>query len=222
MILSKQELSLKKRGRVTPRVVVLNVLGFLLVGLSLVSTAGAQNVVRLNPSEVPIAPVSSTIALDLELQFTDVTSGGGTEVSYDASRLTFISFEFATGPNAPNASFIFGPDDHQLTQPLKVSAGWDSGVTGSRSIGTFLFGVNGAGPAEVSVAASPNVSGEPGPWYDSLPPHGILSVIFGGATTNSTLAVPSLGTPGLIVCSALLILFAIFMMSKRELLETKE
>ena len=95
-------------------------------------------------------------------------------------------------------------------------------MTGTRSIGTFLFSVNGGGPANISMAASPALVGNPGPWFDSLPPFDPLVVSFGGATINGTPAVPSLGTPGLIVCSALLILFAIFMMSKRELLETEE
>ena len=48
------------------------------------------------------------------------------------------------------------------------------------------------------------------------------TVSFGSATINGIPAVPSLGMPGLMVCSALLILLTIFMMSKRELLEPEE
>jgi hypothetical protein len=71
MTLLKQESSPKKRGRVTRRVAVLNVLGILLVGLVLASTATAQNTVRLTPPEGPAVAVPSIVALDLEIEFTD-------------------------------------------------------------------------------------------------------------------------------------------------------
>ncbi|MBC8341860.1 MAG: hypothetical protein H8E63_09405 [Proteobacteria bacterium] len=47
-------------------------------------------------------------------------------------------------------------------------------------------------------------------------------VSFSSASITGIPAVPSLGMPGLMVCSALLILLTIFMMSKRELLESGE
>ena len=109
MTLSKQELSSNKRGRFTRRVAVLHVLGILLVGFTLSSTASAQNVLRFIPSEIPVASVSSNVTLDLELEFSDVTAGGGIEVTYDASRLTFISFQFSTEAGAPDASEILVP-----------------------------------------------------------------------------------------------------------------
>ena len=223
MTLSKQESSPKMKGRVTRRLAVLNVLGILLVGLVLASTATAQNVVRLTPPESPAAVVPSVIALDLEMEFTDFTSGGGVEVSYDANSLTFISFTFSTDVGAPDVGFATeGPADFALTQPLVISAGWSSGVTGPRRIGTFLFRLTGAGPTAVSMVVSPSIVGSPGPWFDSQSPFGELVVSFGSATINGIPAVPSLGMPGLIVCSALLILLTIFMMSKRELLESGE
>tara|TARA_B110000914_G_C15250402_1_gene348323 strand:- start:173 stop:463 length:291 start_codon:yes stop_codon:yes gene_type:complete len=47
------------------------------------------------------------------------------------------------------------------------------------------------------------------------------AVSFGSATINGIPAVPSLGMPGLMVCSALLILLTSFMTSKRELLDPR-
>jgi hypothetical protein len=218
MTLLKQESSPKKRGRVTRRVAVLNVLGILLVGLVLASTATAQNIVRLTPSESPAVAVPSIVALDLEIEFTDSTSGGGVEVSYDANRLVFISFTFSADPAGPNFGLV-GPADGDPNQPLEIGAGWNVPVSGVNGIGTFLFRVIAGGSAAVSIAESPLI---PGPWFDSQSPFGELVVSFGSAMINGIPAVPSLGMPGLMVCSALLILLTIFMMSKRELLEPEE
>ena len=120
MTLSKQESSPKMKGRVTRRVAVLNVLGILLVGLVLASTATAQNVVRLTPPESPAVGISSIVALDLEIEFTDSTSGGGVEVSYDAGRLDFISFTFSADPGAPDFA-LAGPMDGDPNQPLALT-----------------------------------------------------------------------------------------------------
>ena len=218
MTLSKQESSPKMKGRVTRRLAVLNVLGILLVGLVLASTATAQNLVRLTPPESPAVGVSSIVALDLEIEFTDSTSGGGVEVSYDAGRLDFISFTFSADPGAPDFA-LAGPMDGDPNQPLEIGAGWNVPVSGVSRIGTFLFRVRAGGSATVSTAASPMI---PGPWFESQSPFGELVVSFSSASITGIPAVPSLGMPGLMVCSALLILLTIFMMSKRELLESGE
>jgi hypothetical protein len=139
-------------------------------------------------------------------------------VSYDASRLVFISFTFSTDPSGPNFGLV-GPADGDPNQPLEIGAGWNVPVSGVNGIGTFLFRVIAGTPAAVSIAESPVI---PGPWFDSQSPFGELVVSFGSAMINGIPAVPSLGMPGLMVCSALLILLTIFMMSKRELLEPEE
>ena len=161
------------------RTLALDALRVLLVGLCLAPTAAAQNRVQLTPAQSTSGAGLLEIALDLEIDFAEITLGGGVEVSYDASRLEFISFTFSGDPNFG----LTAPPDGDPAQPLEIGAGWaifgpPGGVSGLHTIGTFHFRTIGSGSAIVSTAASPSF---PGPFF-SPNSSGPMEVAFESAT----------------------------------------
>lgn len=202
-----------KLHRFALRAVALNAILVLLVGLSLVSTATAENLLRLTPAESSTDGGPPDVALDLEIDFAELTLGGGVEVTYDAARLEFVSFAFSGDPDFG----LTGPADGDPTQPLLIGAGWAMfeppfGVSGLHTIGTFLFRAIGNGSATVSTAESPI---NPGPYYspvNSTP----LVVSYNGAMIHIEPAVPTLGVLGRLVCCLLLLLVGIWMVGQRE------
>ena len=145
----------------------------------MVPAASAQNAVLLTPLSQSIELVDPSVTVDLEIDFADTTVGGGVEVTYDATRLSFDSFEFKTDP-----SFLLGgPDPGEVGQPLEIGFGWliftpPFGRSGFNTIGTLTFTPVAEGEAFVQTTASLI---DPGPFY-SLDGASPLSVTFGGAT----------------------------------------
>jgi hypothetical protein len=188
-----------------------------LVGMSYVSDAAAQNFVDLSPTQSEAIVVGLDVALSLEIDFTDATVGGGVEIMYDATRLEFVSFSFSGDPNFG----LTGPADDDPDQPLEIGAGWlvvspPFGVTGIHTIGTLLFRPIASGSATVSTRES---GLNPGPFYaasNATP----LAVVFSGATVNvgSVAAVPTLDAYGRLIACALLLLLVIRVLSRREIL----
>lgn len=203
-------------GRMLLRVVVLDAIAFLLFGLSFVSTATAQNTLRVMPAQSAAVVSGPDIALELEIDFSEVTVGGGVEVTYDASRLEFVSFVFSGDPFFG----LSGPADGDATQPIIISAGWfitesPFGVSGLHTIGTFTFRPIGSGSASVTPSESPI---NPGPYFSpssSMP----LVVVYQEATIDIGVApaVPAMGAFGRLVCCALLLAIAIRMVNPREM-----
>ena len=200
------------------RGIAVRVLLFALLSLMLAPTGFAQNVVRLTPATSSADLGSTTVGFDLEIDFTDVTTGGGVEVTYDATRLTFISFTFS---GDTNPAFDSGPMPGETTQPLTIGAGWfivdpPFGVTGLHTIGTFRFEAIAVGSAGLATAESPT---SPGPWFGPGP-GGPLSVTYEGATVDIVIAAPSVPTAGLIarLLTMVLLLFVGVRMTQRQML----
>ncbi len=146
----------------------------------MVPAAAAQNIVLLTPFSQSIALADPSVAVDLKIDFADVTVGGGVEVTYDATRLSFDSFEFNANSDLV---FLTGPDPGEVTQPLEIGAGWiiltpPFGVSGSQTIGTFTFTPLAEGEAFVQTSAS---STSPGP-FASPGATSPLAPTFSGAT----------------------------------------
>ena len=151
-----------------------------LVGMFALSAA-AQNVVSLTPASQSVDVTDPSVTIDLEIDFSDVTVGGGLEVTFDATRLAFDSFVFTADPNF----LLLGPAPSETVQPLEVGFGWliigpPFGVTGAHSIGTFTFTPLAEGSAFVQSAESVS---SPGPFFA---PGGVspLAVSFDGASIN--------------------------------------
>jgi len=188
-----------------------------LVGMSYVSAAAAQNFVDLSPTQSETIVVGLDVALNLEIEFTDATVGGGVEITYDATRLEFVSFTFSGDPDFG----LTGPAANDPNQPLEIGAGWlvvspPFGVTGIHAIGTLLFRPIASGSATVSTRAS---GINPGPFY-SASTGTPMAVVYSGATVNvgPTAAVPALDAYGRLVCCALLLLLVIRVLNQREIL----
>ncbi|MGE4605344.1 MAG: hypothetical protein AAEJ52_01235 [Myxococcota bacterium] len=201
-----------KPRRFALRAFALGAIGALLIGLSLVSTATAQNLLLLTPAQSHSDVGTPDVALDLEIDFAEVTIGGGIEVNYDATRLEFVSFTFSGDPNFG----LKGPADGDQTQPLEIGAGWvvfepPFGVSGLHTIGTFLFRAIGNGSAAVSTTESPI---NPGPYYSPNSPAPLV-VSFNNAAIDVGAAVPTLGMFGRLVCCSLLSLAGIRMVGQR-------
>ncbi|MCP4904458.1 MAG: hypothetical protein GY910_05715 [bacterium] len=119
----------------------------------------------------------------LQLDFSEVTVGGGIEVTYDATRLEFASFAFAPDPTMLLQT---GPGDAETAQPLEVGSGWlilvpPYGVSGHLDVGTFTFRPLAEGFAFVATGPSAMV---PGPFYSPTPSDDALTVSFDAATVE--------------------------------------
>lgn len=160
--------------------------------------ASAQNIVLLTPFSQSIELEDPSVTVDLEIDFADITVGGGVEVTYDATRLSFDSFEFE-----PGLEFLLvGPEQGAVGQPLVIGAGLilftpPFGVSGLQTIGTLTFTPVAAGEAFVQTSAS---SVFPGPF--ASPGSGApLPATFSGATID----VPEPGfATGLVIGAILL------------------
>ena len=205
-----------KPGRFGLRAVCLNAVSILVFGVSLSSTAAAQNLVRLNPTQTTTGVGASDVALELEIEFSDVTVGGGVEVTYDALLLEFVSFTFSNDPNFG----LLGPADGDPTQPLEIGAGWFAaepplGVSGVHTVGTLLFRAIGNGVASVFIRESPI---SPGPYYSASSSTPLVVSYNSAAVNIGPVAVPALGVFGRLTCCVLLGLIAIRMVSYRDIL----
>ncbi len=187
-----------------------------LVGMSYVSAAAAQNFVDLSPTQSETV-VGLDVALNLEIDFTDATVGGGVEIMYDATRLEFVSFTFSGDPDFG----LTGPADQDPNQPLEIGAGWlmvspPFGVTGIHAIGTLLFRPIASGSATVFARASEI---NPGPFYSASTGTPMV-VVYSGATVNvgPAAAVPTLDAYGRLIGCALLLLLVIRVLNQREIL----
>jgi hypothetical protein len=129
-----------------------------LVGYILSSGANAGEVSFL--PAVQYVRAGEQVSLELRGNFQDEsTLGGGTDISYDPSLLTLVSF---THMEPGDAQYLREPD---LTpgQMSGVAFGSFNGFVGSSlHIGTFVFDVSPTappGPVYVSIASSVSVAG---------------------------------------------------------------
>lgn len=127
------------------------------------SAGWAQNIVRLTPVSQTVQLTDPNVTLDLEIDFAEVTVGGGVEVTYDATRLQFDSFVFTNDPNF----LLMGPAQGETAQPLEIGFGWlvvtpPFGVSGPHTIGTLTFLPIADGTAAVDTGPS---ASSPGPFF---------------------------------------------------------
>lgn len=177
------------------------------VALSLVATlvaadAFAQNAVEVIAQQSTVALDAEEIVFDVRLQFSDVTVGGGFEISYDPAKLEFLDFTFV---NDPQMFIQMAPPAGTTDQPLVFAAGWliltpPSGVTGEKPVGTLRFRPVEEGPTLVDLSASTDIT--PGPFYPPLAAPSPLDVDYTDA--NITI-VPEPGFGALMGCGLLVL-----------------
>jgi len=126
--------------------------------------AHALNVIGLSPSE-PYVVAGSDFTLDLTMSFDELTVGGGVEVSYDSTVLTFLSFSF--DPAFTGNFGLQGPAAGSNVIPLEIGFGWfvgpGGGETGAHTVGQLMFRADGTGPSTIVATSSSLLS--PGPFF---------------------------------------------------------
>ena len=193
----------------------------LLAGLlvtALPQAAAASNAIVLGAATTTTSPKGAElIQVDMGLDLTDLTSGGGIGVEYDETRLEFVSFRFdPAGP--PN--FNSSPTDGSQAQPLAIGGGWANltppfGVSGFQPFGTLTFRVISDGNATISA-------------FDGIAPfgsfagaNGTLTMIDTSMTINVSAPVPAPpNVPGLgsqwmliMMIGFVVVLFGVFSLS---------
>lgn len=139
--------------------------------------------VSLSPSSQNIA-LGNPFSLQLNMDFTgDPTLGGGIDIFYDSSLLTFVSFSFNPG---------LGDDTGQQRQPdvltnelNGLAFGNFAGLSGPSLVGTLTFNTIGAGTALFTMADNDLPAGG----FFSAATYDPQSVTYQGASANVT-AVP--------------------------------
>ena len=164
-----------------------------LAGVSFAAPAFALNMVYLDPSAVSVNE-GETFAIQLKMNFTDPTVGGGVEISYDAM-VEFVSFDF-NQTMFSNPMLNMGPADNDPNQPLEVGFGAffmapPFGITGEHVVGTMTFRALGTGHTQFITSAASPLGTVPGPFYGpgATTP---LAVSFG--TSAVTVVVPEPST----------------------------
>lgn len=125
-----------------------------LLGLVLFS-ASVVNAATVSFSDTSVtANVGDMITLDVVMDFTDdATLGGGTDIFYDASVLSFQSFDFGTTTLALDPGFSRSPD--VLTNELEgLAFGNFNGLSGPGVVGTLTFKAEAVGDIVLSMAVT--------------------------------------------------------------------
>lgn len=109
--------------------------------------------VSFSPTSVT-AGVGDFIKLDVVMDFTgEPTLGGGTDIFYDASVLSFQSFDFGTTTLALDSGFSRSPD--VLTNKLEgLAFGNFNGLSGPGTIGTLTFRAIALGDITLTMAVT--------------------------------------------------------------------
>ena len=132
------------------------------------SQAAALNSIELTPATQTVT-VGAQVNISLTMDFDDLTTGGGFEVSYDSLGLSFVSFSFDpayggfTGVEMAPAA---GGSDN----PFTIGFGFFStappfGVSGQSVIGTLVFEALAQGIGTTSTISTSSSSSIPGPFY---------------------------------------------------------
>jgi hypothetical protein len=132
---------------------IIALIGSALTGVS--QSLSAQTNVYLLPA-TQAANLGDPVIAELWWDFTsDPTLGGGVDISYDASKLNFVSFTHAgTGDPA------FARDPDLLSGVLSgIAAGDFNGISGPVLIGTLVFDAIGAGVTNLATSATGSVAG---------------------------------------------------------------
>lgn len=177
----------------------------LLLGASQASAFGVNSIYLTPPDQSVVS--GGTFDVNLVMNFDDVTSGGGVEITFDPLVL-FQSFSFDP---AFTQNFVpITPVDGETTQPLNIGFGFfvpvaPYGEVGLHTIGTLTFQAVGIGTTQMITTGASALGTSPGPFYSS-PGATLLPVNFSGASV-SILPIPEPSTAillglGLILASA--------------------
>jgi len=160
----------------------------------------------INFSDTAIsANVGDTITLDILMDFTgDPTLGGGTDIFYDASVLSFQSFDFGTTTLALDPAFSRSPDE--LANELEgLAFGSFAGLEGPGTVGTLTFQAISIGDITLTMAVTDKAL--KGGDFISATDSSVQTVTFGTANISvSQIPVPAalwLFISGLLGLSAL-------------------
>ena len=142
------------------------------------SQAAALNSIELSPTTQSVT-VGDQVNISLSMNFDDVMSGGGLEVSYDALGLSFVSFSFDVGFGGNFG--LSAPAAGDSADRLSIGFGFFSmappyGANGQHLIGTLVFEALAPGIGTISTGASSFI---PGPFYGPADPMNPLVVEFG-------------------------------------------
>ncbi len=159
---------------ITRQIFVSTLLGAALYSTSLVHAA----TVNFSPTTVT-SNVNDFITLDILMDFTgDPTVGGGTDIFYDASILSYQSFNFGTTTLSLDPAFIRTPDIK--TNKLEgLAFGNFGGLSGPGIVGTLTFQAITPGNTTLSMATTSNLLGGGG--FFSATTFGPQTVSFGTA-----------------------------------------
>jgi hypothetical protein len=148
--------------------------------------AGAGTLVAPNVSLLPatqnVAP-NGSVSLELWMDFTeDPTIGGGVDTTFDASRLTFVSFTFdpALGDDP---AFRRQPNLEAPGQLNALAFGHFDGLTGPARVGTFVFNTLGTLGTTAITNESDEPNGPAGPFVSAIT-FGPIDVTFNNATVT--------------------------------------
>ncbi|MDE0884022.1 MAG: cohesin domain-containing protein [Myxococcota bacterium] len=164
--------------------------GFILMFLAS-SSASALNTLSLSPS-TSVTEVGEFISVDLNMDFSSQMQGGGIEVYFDNSVLSYQSFTWASDlyDDAYLRCWPQTATDYcnELSAPPKLELGWgvllNDLLTGPHLIGTIVFEAIGQGESALNLLESLNF---PGQFYDGngslIAPELVGAHVSVGATT---------------------------------------
>jgi hypothetical protein len=159
--------------------------------LGMASGARALQVVSLAGPGAAVA-LGAPVDVEIRMSFDDPTLGGGVEIAYDATRLSFQSFAF-DGALGDDPAFRLAPSDGSLEDPLIVAFGEFGGLGGARRVGVLRFVATGLGAASVQAGANVLPAGP----FVSVTTFAAQDVEFEG---TSIAIVPEPGTAWLLAC----------------------
>jgi hypothetical protein len=131
--------------------------------LAVFATASQAATISLNPLSQDVA-LGNQVSLQLNMDFSsDPTVGGGIDIFFDNTRLSFVSFTFG-GSLGDDPSLRRQPD--VLTGKLNgLSFNSFSGLSGPSPVGTLIFNTIGIGSTLFTMADNELPAG---PFYSAL------------------------------------------------------
>ena len=179
-------------GSIGSKFIFAKAIAVAIVVLGLGSTsANALNIIGLSPVSQS-AEEGSDFAIDIFMDFDEVTIGGGFEVTFDSSELTFLTFRFDQNFTANFG--MMSPADGETDQPLEIAFGWldfsgGGGPTVPTTVGQLTFRAGGPSPLTM-VMMTPSGS-NPGPYYSPGNSSPLLAVEFGSVAV-AVVALPAI------------------------------
>jgi len=142
---------------------------------------------RVDAASISLTPQAQTVdaggslLLDLTMDFSDdPTVGGGVDIFYDASKLTYVGFVFNSGWG--NDAFYNRQPDNIAGELNGLAFGSDVGVSGPATVGTLTFT---AGPGQWTTALTMAANDSPAGGFYSARTFTLQTVSYQGATAST-------------------------------------